>query len=78
MYPRQGGLKPFVEHRESVNALDPFQNLRRQKRITFDVDSVSGSKEHMIEHALGSIVQLHTHSFPFCTSRNNKTSRMDA
>src|SRR5580692_7429734 len=77
MHPRQGGLKPFVKHRESVNALDPFQNLRRQKRITFDVDSVSRSKEHMIEHTLGSIVQLHAHSFPFCTSRNNKTSRMD-
>src|ERR1700746_821257 len=65
MHPRQGGLKPLVEYRESVNALDPFQNLRRQKRITFDLDSVSGSKEHMIEHTLGSIVQLHAHSLPF-------------
>src|ERR1700720_2324891 len=78
MHPRQGGLKPLVEYRESVNAFDPFQNLRRQKRITFDLDSVSGSKEHMIEHTLGSIVQSHAHSFPFCTSPNDKTSRMDA
>src|ERR1700730_13387560 len=78
IHPRQGGLKSFVEYRESINALDPFQNLRRQKRITFDVDSVSRSQEHMIEHTLGSIVQLNAQSFPFCTSRNDKTSRMDA